>query len=188
MILILEVLVASIAAILSVLSLKTLKAIKHLGVGKSFWIPVAVSGLLFLIASTFAILHEANFSLTTKTDEIVQTSRLLALCILVGGIYSYSRKVTKNLAEKYTLPEKVAKESLETEVPVARAIPPIQERLIQEDRKKTETAHECKHQFGYLRTLPRNTSIPDECLSCDRIVECKHSLVNTLESRARSPP
>ena len=191
MILILEVIVASIAAILSVLSLKTLKTIKHLGVGKSFWIPIAVSGVLFIIGPTLTILHEADLSLTTRTDEVVQTSQLFALCTLLVGIYSYSRKVTKNLAQKLIIPEKVAKESPQTETPlgpsapITHALPPIQERIIQEP--ETETAHECKYQFGYLRTLPSNASIPDECIGCDRIIECKHSLVNTIESRARSP-
>jgi len=185
LILVSNVIFALVATLLGILALSTLKAIRHLGTGKSFWIPIFVSGAFFLIGSIVTIFHEVNFSLTTKTDEVVQISRLLALCILLGGIYSYSRKVSKDLAEKFTFPEKVAKESLEMEAPVARAHSPIQERIIQEN-PKTKTAPECKHQFGYLRTLPRNASIPDECLSCDRIVECKHSLVNTLESRALS--
>ncbi|MBE0512910.1 hypothetical protein IBX38_07660 [Candidatus Bathyarchaeota archaeon] len=186
LILISDVIFALVATLLGILGLRTFKAIRHLGTGKSFWIPVFLSGVLFLIGSIVTIFHEVNFSLTTKTDEVVQISRLLALCILLGGIYSYSRKVSKNLAEKFTIPEKVAKESLEMEAPVARVHSPIQERIIREN-PKTETAPECKHQFGYLRTLPRNASIPDECLSCNRIVECKHSLVNTLESHTLPP-
>ena len=187
LILISDIIFALIAAILGILGLSTLRAIRHLGTGKSFWIPVFVSGALFLIGSIVTIFHEVNFSLTTKTDEVVQISRLLALCFLLGGIFSYSRKVSKNLAEKFTIPEKVAEESLEMEAPVARAHSPIQERIIQ-GNPKTENIPECNHQFGYLRTLPKNASIPDECLSCNRIVECKHSLINTLESRALSPP
>jgi hypothetical protein len=31
---------------------------------------------------------------------------------------------------------------------------------------------ECAHQFGYLYALPKNTSIPNECLGCPKIVEC----------------
>jgi hypothetical protein len=30
----------------------------------------------------------------------------------------------------------------------------------------------CAHHFGYLRTLPRNTPIPDECFGCTKIMEC----------------
>jgi hypothetical protein len=31
---------------------------------------------------------------------------------------------------------------------------------------------ECAHRFGYLYALPKNTSIPNECLGCPKIVEC----------------
>lgn len=31
---------------------------------------------------------------------------------------------------------------------------------------------ECVHGFGYLYALPKNTSIPSECLGCPKIVEC----------------
>jgi len=40
---------------------------------------------------------------------------------------------------------------------------------------KTEPASskkDCLHEFGYLRTLPKNTPIPDECFGCSKIVEC----------------
>jgi len=185
LILISNVIFALVATLIGILGFRTLKAIKHLGTGKPFWIPVFLSGVLFLVGSIFTIFHEVDFSLTTKTDEVVQISQLFALCILLGGIYSYSRKVSKNFAEKFTIPEKVAKENPKMLAPVARAHPPIQGRIIQ-DKPKTETAPECKHQFGYLQTLPRNASIPGECLSCHRIIECKHSLEGTSESR--TPP
>ena len=190
LILIPGVIFALVATLLGILGLRTLKVIKHLGTGKSFWMPVFLSGVLFLAGSILTILHEVNFSLTTKTDEVVQISQLLALSILLGGIYSYSRRVSKNFAEKFTIPEKVAEETLKMEAPVAPARPPIQARTIQERiikaSPKTETAHECKHQFRYLQTLPRNASIPGECLSCHRIIECKHSLEKT-ESRTPLP-
>jgi len=43
-------------------------------------------------------------------------------------------------------------------------------------RKTEETPPpDCLHYFGYLRFLPKNDSIPDECLSCKRVIECfKH--------------
>ena len=103
---------ASVATALAMLGLSTFKAIKHLDTGKSFWVPVFLSGAFFLIGSVFIIFREVNFSLTTETDEVVQISQLLALCVLMGGVFNYSRKVSKNLAEKFTIQEKVAKESL----------------------------------------------------------------------------
>lgn len=181
MVLILEIVIASIAVALILTSLKTLQAIKHLGVGNSFWIPVAVSGFFFFFGSVVAILFELNFSLTEYTDEVVQTSRVLALCTLVGGVYSYSRKVTKNLGEKFILEEKAVKvdNADETEANTTAPSIAITERLPQESSRK-ESEHECKHKFGYLQTLRAKAPIPDECLSCDRIIECKHSFSKTV--------
>lgn len=31
---------------------------------------------------------------------------------------------------------------------------------------------DCLHHFGYLRTFPKNSPIPDECFGCERIVDC----------------
>jgi len=30
----------------------------------------------------------------------------------------------------------------------------------------------CAHHFGYLRNLPRNTPVPDECFGCPRVMRC----------------
>jgi len=30
----------------------------------------------------------------------------------------------------------------------------------------------CTHKFGHLRSLPKNTPIPDECFGCPQILEC----------------
>jgi hypothetical protein len=40
---------------------------------------------------------------------------------------------------------------------------------------RIEAASGCSHQLGYLRTLPIHASLPEECLSCDKIIACKHS-------------
>jgi hypothetical protein len=215
MVLVLEIAVAAIAVALILLSLKTLQAIKHLGVGKSFWTPVAISGFLFFFGSVVATLFELNFTLMPYTDEVVQVSRLLALGILVVGVYSYSIRVTKNLGEKFHVPVRAVKadvpadeeeedapvsserispeparieptypETNYPDVPAGPVEPPaesIPDRIIQQSLE-TETTQECKYKFGYLRTLSKNTPIPDECYSCDKIIDCKHSKAKTLES------
>ncbi len=212
MVLVLEVAVGSIAVALILLSLRTLQAIRHLGVGKSFWTPVAISGFLFFFGSVVATLFELNFSLMPYTDEVVQVSRLLALGILVAGVYSYSKRVTKNLGEKFPVPVRAIKadaqadeeeeeeeapvslEHVSTEpaypettypdVPAGPVEPPsesIPDKIIQQSLE-TETTQECKYKFGHLRTLPKNAPIPDECYSCDKIIDCKHSQAKTVES------
>lgn len=37
---------------------------------------------------------------------------------------------------------------------------------------KLEDAAECRHSLGYLNKRPKDTAIPDECLTCRRMVEC----------------
>lgn len=40
-------------------------------------------------------------------------------------------------------------------------------------RAKSQTDfRSCAHSFGYLRSLPRNTPVPDECLGCPTVVQC----------------
>jgi len=41
-----------------------------------------------------------------------------------------------------------------------------------EDKGLSETPRKCSHFFGYVKTLPKNTPIPDECLWCPSIVDC----------------
>lgn len=45
------------------------------------------------------------------------------------------------------------------------------------------TRKDCMHQFGYLRTFPKNSPIPDECFGCERIVDC---LVNNKKSNGKN--
>ena len=189
LILSLEVIFASIAALLGVLSITTHRSIRHLGVGKSFWIPVFVSSVFFLIGSVFAVLYEMGFSLASLMPvpfdavQVSQVSRILAICILFIGVYSYSRTVRTILPKESPAKEKlkiqvVSVEDKKMEAPVERKRT-LEERI--QESPKTKTAPRCQHQLGYLRTLPKDTPIPDECLSCDRVIECKHSIVKTLE-------
>ena len=35
-----------------------------------------------------------------------------------------------------------------------------------------KSRHRCSHSFGYLSALPKNASVPGECIGCPQIVEC----------------
>jgi len=41
-----------------------------------------------------------------------------------------------------------------------------------EEKKTSSSSQKCPHFFGYVRTLPKNDPIPDECLGCLWIVQC----------------
>lgn len=93
----LDIMFALMAAVLGILAHGTFKSIKHMGIGKTFWIPIFVSGILFVFGSTVRIFHEFaleyNWPAMTYTDELIRVSWLLAITILFGSIYSYSKKV-----------------------------------------------------------------------------------------------
>ena len=178
MVFILEIPFAAIAAVVCVVSWKTLRTIKHLSVGKSFWIPILLSGIFFFVASILAIFNELILPMTTYiVEDAVSVARLLALCCLTTGVYVYSRKITKNLVEKLTLPAKTFEVASNEETEPSES---IIDRL---DEKPVEKEIDCKHQLGYLRTLKRGAHIPEECLGCHRIIECKYSNAKKTKSQ-----
>jgi len=50
--------------------------------------------------------------------------------------------------------------------------PKLQKILAPKTPTNNSSKRDCLHEFGYLRTLPKNAPIPDECLGCQRVVEC----------------
>lgn len=41
-----------------------------------------------------------------------------------------------------------------------------------EDGERTATPVNCPYNFGYLKTLQENSTIPDKCLTCPKILRC----------------
>ncbi|MEM3703942.1 MAG: hypothetical protein QXX79_05965 [Candidatus Bathyarchaeia archaeon] len=44
--------------------------------------------------------------------------------------------------------------------------------VVRKSRKSDSDEAKCEHFFGYLKKRPKITPIPDECLTCSKIVEC----------------
>jgi DNA-directed RNA polymerase subunit RPC12/RpoP len=40
------------------------------------------------------------------------------------------------------------------------------------EKKETVTEAICSHGFGYLKKRPKGTQIPDECLVCQKMIQC----------------
>jgi hypothetical protein len=38
--------------------------------------------------------------------------------------------------------------------------------------KSPTSFQNCVHIFGYLRNMPRNTPVPDECFGCPKVMQC----------------
>jgi hypothetical protein len=162
-----------ISASLCVLGWNTLKAIKYLNVGKLFWIPIFLSTVLFAVSSLITILNDVFLSLTTAF-EIEQITQLIALSFLSVGIFSYSKIIRRNIPEKNILPEELpTQKSKKTPYsPLTTSIYPEKDAS---NNFQKRTCSECKHELGYLSTFPANASLPDECLSCNKVMECKQS-------------
>lgn len=184
LIIISNITLTSIAASLCVLSWKTMKNIRHLNVGKSFWIPVFVSSLFFAIGSIITIFNELILSLTSIV-EIGQITELIAFCSLTVSIYSYSKTIRKNLPEKYIVPEANSTQNGKKEAHIAFTSSFDKTPLVS-NNLGIETDSGCHHQLGYLRTIPAHAPLPEECLICDKITECKHSWESMHERKIKN--
>lgn len=177
MTLLFEIPMALTAVALTAISARTYKAIKHLGVGKSFWIPTISSGIFFLAGSLLTILSDLGVSFVPNSVDVVAASRMIGLGALAVGIFMYSRKTTRNLIEKIIVPAEGAKPEPE---PVKQQLSSgsILQRALKKTSNKTNT---CYYHFGYLRATPKGAPIPEGCLGCNRLIECKHSIVKQTE-------
>jgi len=49
---------------------------------------------------------------------------------------------------------------------------PSQEAKVEIEVDKMEETVACVHHLGYLKRRPKNTPIPEECLTCTKMIEC----------------
>jgi len=61
---------------------------------------------------------------------------------------------------------------------VEETLPPKKEEksetfiVVQKSVKCEEVEGKCPHFFGFLKKRPKNMPIPDECLTCNRMIDC----------------
>jgi hypothetical protein len=162
-----------ISASLCAVGWNTQKAIKHINVGKMFWIPLFLSSFPFAISSLITILNDAFLSLTVAF-EIEQIAQLTALCFLMVGVYGYSRMIKLNMPEKITTSEENPAQKGKKS-PYSPLTTFVYHKKDDSNDFQRSSSSECNHQLGYLATVPADASFPEECLSCDKIMECKQS-------------
>ena len=92
----------------------------------------------------------------------------LILAVIVLMILYITKQSTESVAEpELSVPEEKdaekPSEAVETQKPVERdQLPTLSQ----------TSSLECPYQFGYLKRLSRDAPIPDECLTCPRMIEC----------------
>ena len=106
---------------------------------------------------------------TAKEPEMPRTTKTSKAPIVY--IENHSKREDKQEVPK--TPEKLELPKTEEEQPPTP--PPKQTPTsppMNVDMGLPKGSPECAHHFGYLKTLPKNTPIPDECFGCTRIMEC----------------
>ena len=48
----------------------------------------------------------------------------------------------------------------------------VSNKVVKKTSVKLGNNVKCKHSFGYLKKRAKNTPIPDECLTCNKMIEC----------------
>jgi len=92
--------------------------------------------------------------------ELSAIDLILVIAVIVLLILYITKPSTKTATEKKSM---TTKSSLKTEGDVQSPTPP------------PKNSAECPHHFGYLKKLGKNAAIPDECLSCSRMMKCLYS-------------
>jgi len=143
----------------------------------------AVAGLFILFIT---VLMKLNPSTETKEKAIETETRAKTQQLNHSRPVSWRNQIPAKIeAPRVTEKPPVAVSSTieESSVP-AKQEPPAPTRSQSMEFLKPEKAvapaktvsasskKDCLHQFGYLRTLPKNAPIPDECFGCTKIVEC----------------
>jgi len=50
--------------------------------------------------------------------------------------------------------------------------PTIRNPVVPEDKRSSLNPQQCPHFFEYVKSLPKGTPVPDECLGCQLLLEC----------------
>jgi hypothetical protein len=82
--------------------------------------------------------------------------------------------IKRNVPEKIIIPEEIPTQKSEKSPysPLTSSV--YHKKDVSNDLQKRFSS-ECNHQLGYLSTFPADAPFPEECLSCNKIIECKQS-------------
>jgi hypothetical protein len=88
---------------------------------------------------------------------------LVLVIAVVTLLLLYITKISTKYAGKSKPSPKQAKASERSDIHVA---------MPHSSTRSFEFSAKCPHHFGYLKTLPLGRSVPEECYSCSRMMQC----------------
>ena len=100
--------------------------------------------------------------------ELSAIDLILVIAVVILLILYITKLSTKSTAEQKPNVDKRGS----SEKPAAKAARFRAEGEIRSPTHSPKDSAKCHHHFGYLKKLGKNAAIPDECLSCLKIMEC----------------
>jgi len=98
--------------------------------------------------------------------EVSAMDVVLLVAMLVLLLLFISQKRSQSVAEPRLSADHQEKLPREPEATVETAIRnPLK-------KQSAKGFQKCVHQFGYLKDMPKNTPIPDECFGCFKVLRC----------------
>jgi len=98
---------------------------------------------------------------------------LIDIVLMIAIIVLLALYLTKSSTESNTELEHSVKEKKTLEKPtVSVETQKSPEEALLTTSVETEDSAKCTHHFGYLKTLPKDASIPDECFTCPKYIRC----------------
>jgi len=98
---------------------------------------------------------------------------VIDIVLMIAIIVLLALYLTKSSTEPHTELEHSVKEEKTLEKPtISVETKKSSEEALLTPSVETEDSAKCTHQFGYLKKLPKDASIPDECFTCSKYIRC----------------
>jgi hypothetical protein len=148
------------------------------------------SGFINTISSKSNTTFEGGFAIPKKTKmklenqsftcENPKCGRTFAEPVLVenltaqngGSYYACPYCFTETTLEKEESVKSTDEQELESEKTKTEPPKVPEPAKTTPDQRSSETTQKCQHYFGYLSTRSKKDSIPEECMTCEKLIEC----------------
>lgn len=125
------------------------------------------------MSQTSSILYVDMCQLTLVKLMLSFDLSAIDIVLLVAVLILFSLYVTRKPGASKT------ESGFESRIERKREPPLTQKENFDKQKSKTSSStppntgfQNCVHEFGYLKDLPRNTPIPDECFGCPEVMQC----------------
>jgi len=129
---------------------------------KIFQKPVVLTDLSQTSPRVYSACPHCGFDLETASSAVGKKTKMT---------FKTPRSPEESVVTVTTSKPEMSAESTETSEKLTVAMD-IQKPPTASPKPLQARPRECSHFFGYLRKIPRNTPLPDECFSCPQMVEC----------------